>query len=119
MLEKEKNLEQCPKKVNNFLSFINNVPHFYKLAYNDILFIKENYSLMTANLFLNIPDLEKKLEETRKSYRLGNYHYKQTYPNSCAIACYMMASSNYLKKQSFPSKKMESDILASLIMMCL
>ncbi len=111
MLEKEKNLKQQPEKIKNFLFFIDNVSPFYKLSYKDMLFIKRNHNFMPKSLFPKIEDLEKKLKEAKKSYSLSNYHYKQTYSNSCAIACYMMASSNYLNKQSFPSKKIETDIL--------
>jgi hypothetical protein len=111
MLEKEKTLEQTSKKIEKFLSFIKDVSRFYRLSYKDLLLIRENLSLIPENLILSIGDLEKTIQKSEKSYRLGNYHYRQRYPNSCAIACYMMASSNYLKEQSLPNRKMERDLL--------
>ncbi len=111
MLEKGENLEQKTKKTEEFLSFIRDVPSFYKLSYTDLLLIKENITSMPENLISNIGDLDELVKKTEKSYRLGNYHYKQTFSNSCAIACYMMASSNYLKKRPSPNKEMEKAIL--------
>ena len=111
MIEKKENTESNPQKIKDFFSFLEDMPPFYRLSYKDILFIKQNSSLMPKHLLSNIDKTDEALAKLKKSYRLGNYHYKQTYANSCAIACYMMASSNYLKKQPFPSRELEKEIL--------
>lgn len=102
------------KRISCFLDFLKNVSPFYRFSYYDLLLIQKYQQDIPEKIFCNIENLEFKINEVKKSYRLGNYHYPQRFPNSCAIACYMMAKSNYSKDVLRPNRKLEKIILDSM-----
>ena len=99
------------QKIERFIHFIDNVSPFYNLSYEDLSFIKKNCAQIPPKITKNIENIDEELESVKNFYKLDNYHYRQNYSNSCAIACYMMARSNYLKNCPLPNKKLEGEIL--------
>jgi len=109
----ERNNREIQKNVFQNIQSLINPPEFYNLSYNDLLYIKNSLNYLDHNLKDRFADIEERIKSVKNEYRLKNYHYQQNYPETCAIACYMMAISNYLRNGFRPNKNTETALFLS------